>query len=181
MMDGMFGGRGMGGMGGMMSAMQNMPRGGPGGQMSSSMMVMSSQMGPDGRMHTERFAESTVSDGRARESQQAYSNSRTGMDKMGLERQLGERGRKMVKERNHFSGEERQTNLLRGMDESHQGQFDQDWQQQAGHFRHPGFGQYDRGASIAFGPGGARQQQLPGPGRHGPARSGMRGLDDRRR
>merc|ERR1719359_2552558 len=104
MMDGMFGGRGMGGMGGMMSAMQNMPRGGPGGgpgggYMSSSTMVMSSQMGADGKMHTERFAESTVSDGRARESQQAYANSRTGMDKMGLERQLGERGRKMVKER----------------------------------------------------------------------------------
>merc|ERR1719473_1525915 len=112
MMDGMFGGRGPGGASGMMSAMQNMPRGGPGSQMSSSVMVMSSQMGADGRMHTERFAESTVSDGRARESQQAYTNSRTGMDKMGLERQLGERGRKMVKERNHLNGEERQTNLL---------------------------------------------------------------------
>lgn len=51
-------------------------------------MVVSSRMGPDGKMHTERYSSAAVKDGHrgAFERQQAYSNSRTGHDKMALER-----------------------------------------------------------------------------------------------
>jgi hypothetical protein len=61
-------------------------------------MVTSSATGKDGKVHTERFASSSVQDGskKARETQQAYSNSSTGQDKMSMERQHGDRGRKMV-------------------------------------------------------------------------------------
>merc|ERR1719453_1268633 len=102
-----------------------------GGSFSSQVMV-SSRMGEDGKMHTEKYHESSVNAGNLRERQQAYSNSRSGMDKMALKRHIDERGRKMVRERNRHSGEERQTQLLRGMEEDHVGQFDQDWHAKAG-------------------------------------------------
>merc|ERR1719375_63561 len=167
MMRGGMGG-GMGGMGGMGDMMAQMQQQG-GGQFSSQVMVMSSQMGADGKMHTERFVESSVNNGRgASERQQAYSNSRTGMDKMGLERNLHDRGRKVVKERNRGTGEERQTALFRGMEESHAEQFDRDWHQQAGNLRHP---QY---ASML---GAGTQGMIQGPMGGRPA---QRGLEDRR-
>eukprot|EP00438_Fugacium_kawagutii_P025708 Skav229299 [mRNA] locus=scaffold544:222590:223062:+ [translate_table: standard] len=51
-------------------------------------------------MHTEKYSSSDVGNTHhgIREAQQAYSNSTSG-DKMGLERHLGDRARKMVKER----------------------------------------------------------------------------------
>merc|ERR1740123_1838976 len=98
---------------------QMMGMGGDGG-FSCQTMMMSSSMGEDGKMHTERFASSAIGD-RARqisEVQQAYSNSNSGMDKMSLERQMANRGRKMVKEVNQFTGEERNTDLYKGMTEA---------------------------------------------------------------
>lgn len=164
MMRGGMGG-GMGGMGDMMAQMQQQG----GGQFSSQVMVMSSQRGTDGQMHTERFVESSVNNGRgASERQQAYSNSRTGMDKMGLERNLHDRGRKVVKERNRGTGEERQTALFRGMEESQADQFDRDWHQHAGNLRHPQF------ASML---GSGTQGMIQGPMGGRPA---QRGLEDRR-
>eukprot|EP00927_Polykrikos_kofoidii_P035979 TRINITY_DN30444_c0_g1_i1.p1 TRINITY_DN30444_c0_g1~~TRINITY_DN30444_c0_g1_i1.p1 ORF type:complete len:277 (-),score=40.57 TRINITY_DN30444_c0_g1_i1:85-852(-) len=116
--------------------------GGPGGgmmggngQYSCQTFAMSSVRGADGKMHTERFASSDVGN-RAhgiREAQQAYSNSTTGVDKMGLERQLGDRARKMVKERNRSTAEERSTEMYRGMDESAAGAFEHDFSSNAHH------------------------------------------------
>ena len=56
-------------------------------------------MGPDGKMHTEKYSSSAVRDGQrdAFEQQQAYSNSSSGVDKMALERQQRGKGRKMVR------------------------------------------------------------------------------------
>merc|ERR1719408_484958 len=102
-----------------------------GGSFSSSVMCFSSRMGPDGKMHTEKYAESSAQNGHLKERQQAYSNSSTGMDKMALERHISDRGRKMVRERDNRSGEERQTQLFRGMSEDQAGAFDRDWHSQA--------------------------------------------------
>merc|ERR1719498_2195179 len=111
----MMSGMGQGGGGG--NAIRGMPGGN--GQFAMQSFAMSSHMGPDGKMHTERFASSDVGNHqqKIRESQQSYSNSTTGKEKMGLERQLGDRARKMVKERARNSMEERSTEMFRGMDE----------------------------------------------------------------
>merc|ERR1711933_429338 len=61
------------------------------------------------------------------EVQQAYSNSTSGVKKMSLERQLQGRGRKMVKEVSN--GEERHTDMYKGMSEDQYPEFDQRWQQ----------------------------------------------------
>merc|ERR1719401_2583769 len=102
---------------------------GGGGSYACQTFAMSSVMGPDGKMHTERYASSDVGNRQAgiREAQQAYSNSSTGIDKMGLERQLGDRARKMVKERDRSTMEERSTEMFRGMDESGRDSFDRDF------------------------------------------------------
>merc|ERR1719226_454826 len=95
------GASGTGGQGMMMTGMSN--AGGGGGYSCQTMMV-SSRMGPDGQMKSERYQSSTVGDGRTREVKQAYSNDHSGLDKMSLERQMDGRGRKMVKERCRQSG-----------------------------------------------------------------------------
>merc|ERR1719189_3381477 len=76
----------MGGMGGLGN-----------GQYSVQTFAMTSPMVPDGRMHTEKYANSEVGNSQqsTREAQQAYSNSLTGLRKAGHERQLGERGWKV--------------------------------------------------------------------------------------
>lgn len=128
------GGAGMRGGGGMMG-MGN-------GQYACQSVSMCSRMGPDGKVHTERFANSEVGN-RAhniREAQQAYSNSSTGTDKMALERQLGDRGRKVVRERNRHTKEEKPTEILRGMDESGRDAFGRDFDAHAHHVpQHPRF------------------------------------------
>merc|ERR1719502_1475199 len=99
-------------------------------------------MGPDGKMHTERFVSSDIGNTqqKIRESQQSYSNSTTGKEKMGLERQLGDRARKMVKERDRNSMEERSTEMFRGMDEGSAHAFDRDFGAMAHHMpAHPRF------------------------------------------
>eukprot|EP00439_Symbiodinium_sp_Y106_P024237 s6497_g2.t4 len=91
--------------------------------------VMSSSRGADGKVHTERYSSSDVGNAQhgVREAQHAYSNSSTAEDKMGLERHLGERARKMVKERNRFTQDERCHEMLRGMDEGGRDHFDRDF------------------------------------------------------
>ncbi|CAE7832852.1 Mlf [Symbiodinium sp. CCMP2592] len=123
----MFGGGGQSSM--MMSSMG----GGGGGSFSCQTFSFSSRTGPDGQVHTEQFSSSAVGDRsqNVHEVQQMYSNSRTGEDKMSLERQLDGRGRKMVKERTRSTGEERQTDMFKGMSENDAGDFDQDWQRRA--------------------------------------------------
>merc|ERR1719456_226167 len=104
-----------------------MQMGGGQGGFSSQTMCFSSTTGADGQVHTERFSSSTVGDNARgiRETQQAYANSASGMDKMSMERQIHDQGRKVVKERNRQSGEERQTDMFRGITEDQAGAFDE--------------------------------------------------------
>mmetsp|Transcript_24058 Transcript_24058/g.55796 ORF Transcript_24058/g.55796 Transcript_24058/m.55796 type:complete len:276 (-) Transcript_24058:109-936(-) len=138
-MDGMMSGRGGAMMGSNMSSggrssmMMSGFGGGGGGSFSCQTFSFSSHTGADGQVHTEQYSSSAVGD-RSRnmhEVQQMYSNSRTGQDKMSLERQLEGRGRKTVKERTRDTGEERQTDMFKGMSENDAADFDQDWQRRA--------------------------------------------------
>mmetsp|Transcript_107847 Transcript_107847/g.168477 ORF Transcript_107847/g.168477 Transcript_107847/m.168477 type:complete len:269 (-) Transcript_107847:76-882(-) len=175
------GGGGFGGIGSMMQRFDDMTRdmmsggglGGPGamrgmgggnGQYACQSFVMSSHMGPDGKMHTEKFSSSDIGnhEKKIRESQQMYSNSSTGKDKMALERQLGDRARKMVKERDRNTQEERSTEMFRGMDEGHSQAFDRDFGAMAQHLPpHPRFD-----GRMLQGMSGGRQA-LPGGGSGG--------------
>lgn len=106
-----------------------------GGSFQCQTTSFSSWTDADGRTHTEEFSSSTVGDSRrgARETKQAYSNSASGKDKMSIERQLGDQGRKVVKERCRTSGEERQMEMFRGIDEKQAGIFDTRWEEAAAH------------------------------------------------
>merc|ERR1719492_415050 len=144
------------------AGMQNMGS----GQYACQSFAMCSRMGPDGKMHTERFANSEVGNRqhRIREAQQAYSNSSTGMDKMGLERQLGDRARKVVRERDRNTAEERSTEMFRGMDESGRDAFSRDFGAQAHHM--PAHSQFNAHALMGPSPtnGGARHSLQAGRG-----------------
>jgi len=154
----MGGGR-MGGGGGCSSMMMMSSSGGGGGSFSMQTTSFSSRMGGDGQVHTERFSSSAVGDRTRKfhEVQQAYSNSQSGVDKMSLERAMDGRARKMVKERHAESGEERSTQMFRGMTEEQADEFDQHWQSQAA----PNLPRHQAGASqmIQGGyPGGTPMQ-----------------------
>lgn len=58
--------------------------------------VSSSRRGPDGKTVTEQYQSSTVGDAdrKLREQQELYANSGTGIDKMALERTMGEQGQR---------------------------------------------------------------------------------------
>merc|ERR1719160_1894604 len=105
----------MRGGGGASMMMSSSSFGGGPGSFSSQTMMMTSSMGADGKMHTEKYSSSSVGDHdrNIHEQQAAYSNSSTGMDKMSMERRIGDHGRKMVKERNRNTQEERSTEMFR--------------------------------------------------------------------
>uniref|UniRef100_A0A0G4F9N7 Myeloid leukemia factor n=1 Tax=Chromera velia CCMP2878 TaxID=1169474 RepID=A0A0G4F9N7_9ALVE len=99
---------------------------GPSGQYSCSMMSMASCVGPDGKPKVEKFAQSSVGNlqQRAYETQQAYTNTGTGVDRMALERGVGERARKVIRERNRNTGDEKEHRLFKGLDETAAADFD---------------------------------------------------------
>eukprot|EP00811_Abedinium_folium_P003934 NODE_13619_length_1156_cov_5.417881.p1 GENE.NODE_13619_length_1156_cov_5.417881~~NODE_13619_length_1156_cov_5.417881.p1 ORF type:complete len:246 (+),score=48.98 NODE_13619_length_1156_cov_5.417881:164-901(+) len=124
----------MGGrMGGCSSSLMMSANGGGHGAYTSHTMVFSSQVGADGKAHTEQFSSSSVGNhGRGlRETQQAYSNSRTGMDKMSMERIDNDRGQKTVRERHRFTGDETSTDMFRGITEEEAPAFHQHWERNA--------------------------------------------------
>ena len=63
------------------------------------------------------------------QTQQAYSDSHSGMEKIGLERSKGNRARKIVKER--MNGQETSRDMLKNIGEDETASFDQDWNQSA--------------------------------------------------
>merc|ERR1712150_26208 len=84
----------------------------------------------------------------------------TGIDKMSMERQLGEQGRKMVKERSHFSGEERSTDMFKGMTEDDCGAFNARWEQEAA----PHLPQHSMPSRLALGHGNSHSTGYSGGG-----------------
>lgn len=147
------------------------PRGGGGGgdgQYACQSFAMVSRVGPDGKAHTERYASSDIGNRgqNIRESQQAYSNSGSSTEKMALERHLGDRARKMVRER--ARGEDRSSEMFRGMDESSKDAFDGEFAGKAHHLpQHP---RLNSAAMLAPGAmaAGRGPAALPGSGRRTP-------------
>merc|ERR550537_974499 len=100
--------------------MKDMQRGGGGGDGNgtfySSSSVMSMSRGPDGKMqrYTSESQSTNASGERISQTKQAYSNN-AGLDKVGWERTIGDRGTKVVKERTRGSHEETTTKMFTGM------------------------------------------------------------------
>lgn len=77
----------------------------------------------NGQPHKETYQTQSIKqtdrEGRSiQEKQQAYQNTKSGLQKAAHERLLDEKGLKVVKARNMQSGEEYEHNLYRGMNES---------------------------------------------------------------
>mmetsp|Transcript_53756 Transcript_53756/g.155079 ORF Transcript_53756/g.155079 Transcript_53756/m.155079 type:complete len:193 (+) Transcript_53756:104-682(+) len=96
--------------------------------------AQSSVVGPEGEVHTERFASSDVGD-RAlgvRESQQAYANSASDVVKTGVERHSGGRAVKVSRVIDRETNEERQREeLFRGVEPETREAFDRDYEELA--------------------------------------------------
>ena len=58
------------------------------------------------------------------ETKESHSDSHTGVERMSVQRKLGDRARKIVRGRNNFTGEEVQDDVSVNMDSSHGPQFD---------------------------------------------------------
>mmetsp|Transcript_8014 Transcript_8014/g.7961 ORF Transcript_8014/g.7961 Transcript_8014/m.7961 type:complete len:186 (+) Transcript_8014:152-709(+) len=117
-------------IGGMLSTGQHPQQ----GQYSSQVYVSSSRRGPDGKTVTEQYQSSTVGDAdrKLREQQELYANSGTGIDKMALERTMGEQGRRVVRSRNRNTGDQNTQDMLKGgLTEENAAEFDQRWQEDA--------------------------------------------------
>jgi hypothetical protein len=73
---------------------------------------------PEKETYTAQTVRQTDKDGkRIQESQQAYKNTGTGIEKASHERLLNDRGHKIVKQRNRQQGEELEHNFFKGMGE----------------------------------------------------------------
>lgn len=97
----------------------------------SSTVCYSSTVASDGQVHTRHYSSSTVADGSRgiRETKRAFSDSREGVEKIALERQINDQGRKVVMERNAEG--QSQTEILRNINEDEVEHFDERWQRDA--------------------------------------------------
>ena len=91
----------------LMNFSRSMTSGGNNGCHYSSVMVMNSTIGPDGKSHVEKYARSSASNPEfhVHELKEAYTNSASGIDKYAHEKKIGERGRRLTKERNRNTEE----------------------------------------------------------------------------
>ncbi len=149
---------GFGNMGGMMQRMEKMMQGagaGAGGDGSgdgtffSSSSVMTMSTGADGKkqQYSSHSRSSNVGGKRISETKQAYSNN-AGLDKVGWERTIGDKGTKVVKERQRGTREETTTRMYHGMDPANGAHFEKAWSDHKG-----------RQALSNFGRGMERQMQ----------------------
>eukprot|EP00742_Colponemidia_sp_Colp-10_P003608 GILJ01003840.1.p1 GENE.GILJ01003840.1~~GILJ01003840.1.p1 ORF type:complete len:238 (-),score=28.76 GILJ01003840.1:276-989(-) len=96
----------------------------------SQTFIYSSTVGEDGRQHAEKYCQTRngaiVNGRKMSEAQQSYSNSRTGIQKLGWERRLDSKARKVVKERNR-DGEEICRDMRDNLEEDELEEFDRDW------------------------------------------------------
>jgi len=119
-------------------------------------MMMSSTVGQDGQMRTERYRSSHVRDsqGSMQETRQAYSNDHTGVDRLSHEQELDGRGRRTTRQRCRRTGDQVQNNLYIDMDEEDEEDFERQWQQES-QARLP-----QHASSIGIGRGQPGQQQI---------------------
>merc|ERR1719158_2827876 len=117
--------------------MSDMQSGGIGngnnGTFYSSSSVMTMSRGPDGKMqkYTSESQATNAGGERVSQTKQAYSNN-AGLDKVGWERTIGDRGSKVVKQRTRGSHEETTTKMFTGMDPENEQEFNNRWQQHGG-------------------------------------------------
>lgn len=138
---GHFGALSRGGFGrsldGMMSSIMSggFNHGTPGGSYSSQVMMMSSTIGPDGQPHVEKYARSSTGNShhQIRETKEAYTNTSSGVDKLAWERQLDNRGRRVVQERTRSTGEVVSNDEIVGMSRDEEcDRFNEEWNRTAG-------------------------------------------------
>ncbi len=85
-----------------------------------------------GKPHQEVYQSQSIrqtdnSGKRIQESQRAYQNSLTGVQKAAQERLLNDKGHKLVKERNAKTGDEMEHNIFKGINEEELPQFNNDY------------------------------------------------------
>ena len=74
---------------------------------------------PEREVYQTQSIKQTDKDGKSiKEKQQAYQNTKTGIEKAAHERMLDNRGHKVVKARNKYNGEEYEHNYYKEMNES---------------------------------------------------------------
>lgn len=151
-------GKGMGGMDDMMNSMMEIGGGRPGGKAGgnpgnfvSQSFFMSSDSSGGGPPKVQQFSQSSVgamhNGEMVSETQQSYSDSRSGMQKAALERAKGQRARKIIKERTH-GGKETSRDILKNVREDETGAFDNEWHTAAS------ASQLSNSKMRALGPGG---------------------------
>jgi len=77
--------------------------------------------------HTQSISQTDKNGKRIKEKQQAYQNSKTGIQKAAHERMLDDRGHKVVKARNRNTGEDYEHTLYKGMKEDELDNFNNDY------------------------------------------------------
>jgi hypothetical protein len=83
---------------------------------------------PEKETYKTQMIRQTDKDGkRIQETQQAYQNSQTGIEKASHERLLNDRGHKVVKQRNRNQGEELEHNYFKGIGENDLQQFENEY------------------------------------------------------
>ena len=99
------------------------------GFVSSQVTSFTSYTDADGKVHTEKYASAVDEDfGRGiREARHAYANSKTGEQKAAHERQLMERGKKVVMSRRGHEDAIETSNFFQGFEEMNAGRFEDDW------------------------------------------------------
>lgn len=97
------------------------------GKYTSQMMFTSTEIGPDGQPKTKRYLQHTSGDAdkQIRQTRQAYSGE--GLDRYAMERHIGNKGRRVVRERNRRTGDENQTDTITGMNDDERQAFDAQW------------------------------------------------------
>eukprot|EP00657_Telonema_sp_P-1_P009177 TRINITY_DN3352_c0_g1_i1.p1 TRINITY_DN3352_c0_g1~~TRINITY_DN3352_c0_g1_i1.p1 ORF type:complete len:198 (-),score=18.54 TRINITY_DN3352_c0_g1_i1:100-693(-) len=133
MMDRMMGG-GLGGMGNMLEGFDELSRKAascPQGVNSSATTYYCSAPGPNNQPIVVQKSSSTRQAGNVREHKESHADSRTGVERMSVQRSLGDRARKIIRGRSKHSGEQVQDDICINMDSSEGGAFDQAWEQAA--------------------------------------------------
>lgn len=115
--------------------------GGLGGNFYSSTFVQSTKVDSNGRPVVEKYRSEAKGGVNERgevmkERKQAYAHSGTGLEKYGHERVIGDKGRKVVKER--FREQERTSDVFKNLMESEVAEFDREWRNAWGGSALPG-------------------------------------------
>jgi len=126
---------------------------GPNAVCNSQSYSYSSNQGPDGKPHVVQSSSQMRRAGNVAEMKQKHSDSKSGLERMALQRKLGDRGRKVERSRNmHKPNEDHTNDVCVGMDASYGQQFNQEWEEAAGRAGLPGTGGRAGGGRLGYQP-----------------------------